>query len=95
MPSETVEDIVREILKVAHNVAISNKETLSQWRPAAFLRSVADRIEAAYKREVEKLREQIEVIDLARKISVGMNDLAIAEVVRLKRKLNNKEGEIK
>lgn len=49
--NETVSSIIAEMRKVAHNVAIANKETLSQWRPAAFLSRVADRLLAAYKHE--------------------------------------------
>lgn len=63
MPTETVEDIVREMLMVAHNVAITSKETtLSQWRPAAFLRMVSDRLLAARKREIGELQARLDAI---------------------------------
>lgn len=52
--NETMADVVNCIRQVAHNAAIANKETREHWRPAAFLATVADRIEAAHKLEVEE-----------------------------------------
>lgn len=71
--SETVEDITSEICKVAHNAATANKETKEHWRPAAFLALIADRIEAAHRRDVEKLgREVAELRECVRQASTDV-----------------------
>lgn len=45
---ENIVDILREVRKVAHNVSVANNETRAGWRPAAYLSTLADRVERAY-----------------------------------------------
>ena len=52
--NETVADIVSEVRRVAHNVAVADANTLNGWRPALCLSMLSDRIEAAYEREKAK-----------------------------------------
>lgn len=49
---ETIADIVAEVRRVAHNVAVADANTLNGWRPASFLSMLADLIEAAHEREL-------------------------------------------
>ena len=58
---ETIADVVSEVRRVAHNVAVADANTLNSWRPAAFLSMIADRIEAAAKREREAGAEAAQI----------------------------------
>ena len=83
--NETIEDIVAEIRRVAHNVAVADANTINGWRPAAFLSMLADRIEAAHKREtadekrisdavVQSLRDK--KLEMAGEIAAKDNEIA-------------------
>ena len=50
--NETIADIVAEVRRVAHNVAVADANTLNGWRPALCLSMLSDRIEAAHEREI-------------------------------------------
>lgn len=54
---ETVEDIIKEIRQIAHNISVADEKTLSMFRPVAALARISNRIDAAYKRDMQSMVE--------------------------------------
>lgn len=58
---ETVNDIIKEMREVAHNISVANERTLFLFRPVAALHSIADRLGAAHKREIKSIVDANEI----------------------------------